>query len=303
MARNAASFWPSIERLYWVSALGLGGVALGLELLTADRTVVLFGAAYLLLTLAFYQRGRLAMGVHILYSLLSTLLLLWLRPQLTVPSDPSPFLAAILVLALLVAGVYARHWSALAVAVVAFAFPGLEAYQRIGLLGVYALAAYLGVRIRGWLEALSETQARLTWLAHHDPLTGLGNRHALEAALAGASSGLYLSLWDLDNLKRINDEGGHAAGDAALRALAQAFLAEGRADDRFFRTGGDEFVGLHRGSRPPLGLVARVRRRFPGVSVGLAELAGANLDAAIAEADRAMYREKQARAGTRGGSW
>ena len=81
-----------------------------------------------------------------------------------------------------------------------------------------------------------------------------------------------------------------------LAALAAAFLAEAGEDDRFFRTGGDEFVGLHRGKEPPRKVIEGVRRRFAGVSVGVAPVVG-TLEATIAAADRAMYRDKRRASG------
>jgi len=301
MAGGNRVLWRRIERLYWASALGLGVVALFLEALLRVPLLMALGGLYLLFTLLFYDRGRAAIGAHLLYAVLSTLALLWLVPELPLTGDPGPLLASVLVLAVLALGVYGGALPAgVAAVVVALGMPGIEAYPRAGFLGVYALSGYLGVRIRGWLEELARVQERLDWIAHHDPLTGLGNRRALEAAFGNKDRGQrFLTLWDIDDLKRINDEMGHAAGDAALRALADAFRTEGRQDDRFFRTGGDEFVGLHAGSAPPVGLIERVRRRFPGVSAGWAEIGDGGLEAAIAAADRAMYRDKRGRSRSR----
>ncbi len=300
MAGDQRVLWHRIERLYWASALGLGAVALLLEALLRVPLLVAFGGLYLLLTLLLYGRGQAAIGAHLLYAVLSTLALLWLVPELPLAGDPGPLLTSVLVLAVLALGVFGGPLPAgLAAVAAALGVPGLEAYPRVGFLGVYALAGYLGVRIRGWLWELARVQEKLAWIAHHDPLTGLGNRRALEAAFAEGPDRRYLTLWDVDDLKRINDQEGHAAGDAALRALADAFRAESRRNDRFFRTGGDEFVGLHPGLAPPVGLIERVRRRFPGVSVGWAEIGDGGLEAAIAAADRAMYRDKRRRTGSR----
>ena len=292
MPGERRGIWEELVRLYWASALAVGVVALVLELALGVPSLLLLGALYLAVTLLLARLRRVTL--HLYYALFSTLAMLHVVPRPPLAGDPALFAAAILVLVTLAAGVYGGPLGAAGAALLAtLVFPGLDPYPRVALFSVHALAAYIGVRIRGWLAELERVQDRLDWVAHHDPLTGLGNRRALEAAFAEGGWG-YLSLWDLDGLKAINDREGHAAGDAELRRLAEAFRAEARGEDRFFRTGGDEFVGLHRGERPPRGLVERVRRRFPRVSVGLAPVAG-TLEAAIAEADRAMYRDKAGR--------
>lgn len=94
------------------------------------------------------------------------------------------------------------------------------------------------------LKALKERQA-LQEAARTDPLTGLLNRRALESLfpelLAQAkATGEPLSLiyWDLNGLKALNDQEGHAAGDRALKSLAQALLRLSRQRDLAFRIGG-----------------------------------------------------------------
>jgi diguanylate cyclase (GGDEF)-like protein len=92
-------------------------------------------------------------------------------------------------------------------------------------------------------------RARLTALL--DPLTGLGNHRAFQEELARtvadaqvAEAPLALLLLDLDDLKRINDERGHAGGDDALAAMGRLLVTSTRHADRAFRIGGDEFAVL-----------------------------------------------------------
>jgi diguanylate cyclase (GGDEF)-like protein len=99
--------------------------------------------------------------------------------------------------------------------------------------------------------------AEMQELAARDKLTGLYNRRLFEeqfdAAVARSlRNGEELSLLvvDLDGLKRINDLGGHPAGDEALKALADALLASVRAGDVACRLGGDEFAVILPGATP-----------------------------------------------------
>ena len=89
----------------------------------------------------------------------------------------------------------------------------------------------------------------LRYDAWHDGLTGLYDRRSFERLLEMAveRSKRYgwrfsLVLIDLDNLKILNDEGGHAAGDEALIALADRFRRVLRNGDNVARIGGDEFA-------------------------------------------------------------
>lgn len=95
---------------------------------------------------------------------------------------------------------------------------------------------------------------RISWAATHDALTGLVNRREfetrLDAALQSArSSGrpLVVGCLDLDCFKIVNDSGGHAAGDALLKQVAELMRARLRESDVLARMGGDEFCLLLEG--------------------------------------------------------
>jgi len=101
----------------------------------------------------------------------------------------------------------------------------------------------------------TELYARMADLAFKDPLTGVGNRRALEERLelcareARERGGdVAVLLGDLDNLKELNDALGHARGDQALAAVAAALSAEAEeeagSDRTVYRLGGDEFCLL-----------------------------------------------------------
>jgi diguanylate cyclase (GGDEF)-like protein len=168
---------------------------------------------------------------------------------------------------------------------------------------------------------LAHLQARLDTaegLADRDALTPLFNRRALVRELVrtrdftdryGATASL--AYFDLDGLKAINDRFGHAAGDAALKAVAAQLLGHIRGSDVAGRMGGDEFAvilaqtnGFQAEAKaealaaaiaaaPVEGLPPAMQVR---VSWGVAEIRpGAESEAVIAEADAAMYARRAGR--------
>ncbi|MGH7715766.1 MAG: diguanylate cyclase, partial [Vulcanimicrobiaceae bacterium] len=100
-------------------------------------------------------------------------------------------------------------------------------------------------------QRLMVESRQLTQLASFDGLTGVLNRRsfdqALEAAATRAIAGkkpLGVLIMDIDHFKEYNDALGHQAGDAALRAVAQACASCVRAGDVFARYGGEEFAAI-----------------------------------------------------------
>ena len=90
---------------------------------------------------------------------------------------------------------------------------------------------------------------QIEFLAHHDALTGLPNRHLFDDRLKQAlivagrrQSRLALMFIDLDKFKLINDTLGHEAGDIVLKSAAARLLDRVRASDTVARVGGDEFA-------------------------------------------------------------
>jgi len=94
-----------------------------------------------------------------------------------------------------------------------------------------------------------QAELRLSWLADHDPLTGLFNRRRfqleLERTLAEAARynrrGALL-FFDLDQFKYVNDTRGHQAGDALLKEVSRQLSRLVRSTDIICRLGGDEFA-------------------------------------------------------------
>jgi diguanylate cyclase (GGDEF)-like protein len=103
----------------------------------------------------------------------------------------------------------------------------------------------------GELSQLRQAYDRARLDALLDGLTGLGNHRAFQeeldsriAAARAEGASLALLMLDVDDLKKMNDDHGHAAGDQALRTVAQILRANLRPTDRAYRIGGDEFAVL-----------------------------------------------------------
>jgi diguanylate cyclase (GGDEF)-like protein len=219
-----------------------------------------------------------------------------------------------------------------------------------GVLGLGAPAGLLLMRSRrsglSWQSAIQEIQAdretyvytatsttvafalfggvlghyadRLARLATTDPLTGLFNTSVFHDRLgyelrraARYREPLSLLIMDLDGLKRVNDQSGHLAGDAALRSVAAAIRCGLREIDLGARIGGDEFAVLaprtneaaavvlaeRLRSHVAKGIDARVRRGIT-ISIGIASVPAAaeaqrTPVSLIAAADEALYVAKR----------
>jgi diguanylate cyclase (GGDEF)-like protein len=163
---------------------------------------------------------------------------------------------------------------------------------------------------------LGRMEERLWESSITDFATGLPNRRHFHQRLASelacvshVPSELALLVIDLDHLKAINDQYGHAVGDQVLRHVAKSLLESCRSRDFVARWGGDEFVLLAPGTTAEQALLlaervrARVQMPSPSdqagqsitVSIGISDLtlAGAqDPDALFESADRALYQAK-----------
>jgi diguanylate cyclase (GGDEF)-like protein len=151
--------------------------------------------------------------------------------------------------------------------------------------------------------------------AHHDALTGLPNRTALQMALNRLiplcrrnKSSLAILYIDLDGFKAVNDTHGHAAGDQLLRAVSVRIREAIRASDIPARLGGDEFAialidsDLENARLFSAKLIETLSAPYPlgaidigiSASIGIAGYPGAAADAdtLLKHADKAMYRAK-----------
>lgn len=162
-----------------------------------------------------------------------------------------------------------------------------------------------------------EAEKQMTFMAHHDALTGLPNRRSFMIGLrqsmalaARQSSKMALLFIDLDGFKKVNDLHGHKVGDLLLQQVAERLVASMRASDLLGRFGGDEFVVLSidcpdRESAAAIAtkLVASLCEPFMidniqvtvGASVGIAIYPdqATEIEPFIALADAAMYLAKR----------
>jgi diguanylate cyclase (GGDEF)-like protein len=175
-------------------------------------------------------------------------------------------------------------------------------------------------RLRHDLREAGRRIAELEARADVDPLLDIFNRRGFERELARSlayvqryGTNAALMFIDLDGFKAVNDQHGHAAGDALLKAVAAALSKSVRASDVVARLGGDEFGVLMwnlDASRAAIkaadleNLIAQVRTEHGqatlsvGASCGAVALAPDTTAAAIIDAaDRAMYARKKARRG------
>jgi diguanylate cyclase (GGDEF)-like protein/PAS domain S-box-containing protein len=199
----------------------------------------------------------------------------------------------------------------------------LELLERVARLIGHGLDAF-DLRRR-----LQQEHRHISWLAEHDPLTGLLNRRGLRLRLEEALSQVdvqggfvAIGILDFDDFKQINDNYGHAAGDSLLRIVAARLVEAVRSSDTVARLGGDEIALVLQGlaTRDDIDpMLKRIRRAvdlpvtLPGgdrivhvrASLGFTLYPddGAEPDELLRHADQALYAIKQQPRGTGAPFW
>lgn len=161
-----------------------------------------------------------------------------------------------------------------------------------------------------------QLDAELLRYATRDALTGLANRRVIweqgqARALQAARQqhAIAVLMIDIDFFKQVNDNWGHAAGDAVLAAVARTLAETAEADDLVGRIGGEEFLVLPASPARAVALAERLRAAVAGldvalpcahvlrctISIGHAEASGADAEwqQLVTEADGALYAAKR----------
>jgi diguanylate cyclase (GGDEF)-like protein len=186
----------------------------------------------------------------------------------------------------------------------------------VGVLAPFVLVAFSTTLL---VENINTAKTRIRALSDHDELTSLYNMRAFarvaeqEHDLASRTARAYSILMvDIEHLKTINDTYGHEAGSRAVKLVAEALLRLTRSTDTVARYGGDEFIALLGGADKEIAdeVAQRIRNVVFSttlevdvkmvrikVNVGAASFpdSGNNLQAVMAAADRAMYKDKDLR--------
>ena len=119
-----------------------------------------------------------------------------------------------------------------------------------GTLMAFTVVFYMEVAMA--MAQLNETNTKLNYIATHDALTGLSNRHSLWKFfddLENSHEHYCIVLGDLDDFKKINDTYGHDCGDIVLKSVAGVILRNMTDNDMACRWGGEEMLIVMRGTR------------------------------------------------------
>jgi diguanylate cyclase (GGDEF)-like protein len=252
-----AGIFRSLARADWLVLLVVLLFALAVG---APRGLYIALGAYGLFVVAIRWRGfpvqatnaRLALGTAVMVAFITAV-------ASQTGGSASPMINLYLLPIVIAAMTLPRVGAAIIFAAVLLAFLSLVAGEGplplasvlltrlLGQLGPWALVAFLTQSLAG---AIVTARRRIEEMAERDSLTGLLNLRTFKSILqrehglrARDSRGAYaILLVDMDDLKALNDEHGHQAGNRAITAVASAIQRAIRRSDTAARHGGDEFV-------------------------------------------------------------
>jgi len=186
-----------------------------------------------------------------------------------------------------------------------YRIPLVNSYETIAVLAAYIFSNIYGVFVSRWdnqvrrqryillmkekktkrelsdqTTELEKTQEELRLLAMTDPLTGISNRRNFMSKIPGELERtrrygypLSIMIFDLDNLKKINDKYGHDAGDELIRSFARHCSSQLRTIDQFARFGGDEFIALlvQTGKNNAIEIAERIRTSTENLEIQIGQ--------------------------------
>lgn len=118
------------------------------------------------------------------------------------------------------------------------------------LIMVVAFVLFFYIEVTSLLDKLRSTNEKLNYIATHDALTGLSNRHSLWKyfeELEESGESYCIVMGDLDDFKKINDTYGHDCGDVVLKSVASIIIENTKDNELACRWGGEEMLIVMRG--------------------------------------------------------
>lgn len=127
------------------------------------------------------------------------------------------------------------------------------------------------LEIHSLIKKLNDTNERLNFIATHDALTGLFNRHSLRDSLNSlekSSEPFCLVMGDLDDFKKVNDTYGHDCGDIVLKTVAEIIMKNIPEKDIACRWGGEEILIIMHGSTDEcLSVIKRIKSEINSLAL------------------------------------
>ncbi len=282
-----------------------------------------------------FFRGELLMGcidIFLILGISSIGLFVWWTRQVRIPGMVlTIFILSGLVIIIYVGGASLVHWAyptmvaafflvkpreatAFNLLVMVLLIPALvQEISRLELVIILATLILNNVFAYVFAARMSEHRQHLSFLAERDPLTGIGNRRALNASLEDIivrqqSQNITASLLvlDLDHFKDVNDNYGHGKGDQILIKVTEIVSSKVRVADDLYRLGGEEFVVVALGAsreaasnlaeqlRSSVETTELLSERPVTISLGVAEIKrGESPEDWLHRADAALYEAKR----------